>query len=104
VRLAGIGPLAGGVTAALYVAGRLHTPNYTASLFGQSGLGAIALKSVLTTSVLGLAALQGLRFRGLPAMQTSRHQPPIIMARGSGPGPRRPRSSDVSGGARRALS
>jgi hypothetical protein len=58
VRLAGIGLLVGGVTAALYVVGRLHTPNYTASLFGQSGLGAIALKSVLTTSVLGLAALQ----------------------------------------------
>ncbi len=58
VRLAGIGLLAAGVTAALYVAGRLHTPNYTATLFGQSGLDAIALKSLLATVALGLAVLQ----------------------------------------------
>jgi hypothetical protein len=58
VRLAGIGVLAAGVTVALYVAGRLHTPNVTASLFGRSGLGAIALKSVLATIALGLAVLQ----------------------------------------------
>ena len=58
VRLAGIGLLAAGVTAALYVAGRLHTPNFTASLFGRSGLDAIALKSVLATIALGLAVLQ----------------------------------------------
>jgi hypothetical protein len=58
VRLAGIGLLAAGVTAALYVAGRLHTPDYTASLFGRSGLDAIALKSALATIALGLAVLQ----------------------------------------------
>jgi len=33
-RLAGIGLLALGVTAALYVAGRLHQPDYTFSMFG----------------------------------------------------------------------
>ena len=38
VRLAGIGLLAAAVTGTLYVAGRLHTPNYTFSLFGQAGL------------------------------------------------------------------
>src|SRR5258708_8068750 len=58
VRLAGIGLLAAGVSVALYVAGRLHTPNFTASLFGRSGLDAIALKSVLATVALGLAVLQ----------------------------------------------
>ena len=42
VRLTGIGLLAAGVTLALYVAGRLHTPNVTSSLFGRSGLDAIA--------------------------------------------------------------
>jgi hypothetical protein len=58
VRLAGIGLLAAGVSVALYVAGRLHTPNYTFSLFGRAGLGAIALKSTLATIALGLAVLQ----------------------------------------------
>ena len=58
VRLAGIGLLAAGVTVALYVAGRLHTPNFTFSLFGRVGLDAIALKSTLATIALGLAVLQ----------------------------------------------
>jgi Family of unknown function (DUF6529) len=58
VRLTGIALLAAGVTAALYVAGRLHTPDYTSSLFGRSGLDAIALKSALATIALGLAVLQ----------------------------------------------
>ncbi len=58
VRLAGIGLLAAGVAVALYLAGRLHTPNYTFSLFGRTGLGAIALKSTLATVTLGLAVLQ----------------------------------------------
>jgi hypothetical protein len=58
VRLAGIGLLAAGVTVALYVAGRLHTPNFTFSLFGRVGLDAIALKSMLATIALALAALQ----------------------------------------------
>ena len=63
VRLAAIGLLTAGVTAALYVIGRLHTPNFTASLFGRSGLDAIALKSVLATVALGLAVLQVLLAR-----------------------------------------
>jgi uncharacterized protein DUF6529 len=58
VRLAGIGLLAAGVTVVLYVAGRLHTPNFTFSLFGRVGLDAIALKAVLATIALGLAVLQ----------------------------------------------
>src|SRR6266851_760671 len=39
VRLAGIGLLAAGVTVALYIAGRLHSPNYGFSLFraGRAG-------------------------------------------------------------------
>jgi hypothetical protein len=57
-RLAGIGLLAAGVTVALYVAGRLHTPNFTFSLFGRVGLDAIALKSMLATIALALAAVQ----------------------------------------------
>jgi hypothetical protein len=58
VRLAGIGLLAAGVSVALYVVGRLHTPDYTFGLFGRVGLDAIALKSTLATIVLGLAVLQ----------------------------------------------
>jgi Family of unknown function (DUF6529) len=58
VRLAGIGLLAAGVAVVLYVAGRLHTPNFTFSLFGRVGLDAIALKAVLATIPLGLAVLQ----------------------------------------------
>jgi Family of unknown function (DUF6529) len=58
VRLAGIALVATGVAVALYVAGRLHTPNFTFSLFGRVGLDAIALKAVLATIVVGLAVLQ----------------------------------------------
>jgi hypothetical protein len=57
-RLAGICVLAAGVTAVLYAVGRLHTPDYTVSLFGQTGLAAITLKSLLASVALGLAALQ----------------------------------------------
>jgi uncharacterized protein DUF6529 len=57
-RLAGIGLLAAGVAVALYVAGRLHTPNYNFSLFGRVGLGAVMLKSTLASIALGAAALQ----------------------------------------------
>jgi hypothetical protein len=46
------------VTVALHVAGRLHTPDYTFGLFGRTGLGAIAFKSVLASVALGLAVLQ----------------------------------------------
>jgi Family of unknown function (DUF6529) len=58
VRLAGVGVLAAGVAVALYVAGRLHTPNYAFGLFGQVGLDAIALKSMLASVAPGLAVLQ----------------------------------------------
>ena len=57
-RLAGIGLLGAGVAVALYVAGRLHTPNYSFSLFGRVGLGAVMLKSTLASIALGAAALQ----------------------------------------------
>src|SRR5690242_3126010 len=57
-RLAAISLAGAAVTGALYAAGRLHTPNYTFSLFGQTGLAAITLKSLLASVVLGLAALQ----------------------------------------------
>jgi|SRR5579859_4753 len=56
--LAGSGLLAAGVTGALYVAGRLHTPDYTFALFGQVGLGAVALKALLASIVLAGAAVQ----------------------------------------------
>ena len=58
VRLTVIGLFAVGVAVALYVAGRLNTPNYTVSLFGRAGLDAVALKSTLSSIALGLAALQ----------------------------------------------
>ena len=58
VRLAGIGLSAVAVTGALYAAGRLLSPNYGTSLFGQTGLAAISLKSLLASVVLGLAAMQ----------------------------------------------
>src|SRR6266699_7345983 len=58
VRLAVSGLLAVGVAAALYVVGRLHSPNYTISLFGRAGLDAVALKSTLSSIALGLAGLQ----------------------------------------------
>src|ERR1700746_1524599 len=58
VRLTVIGVLAVGVAVALYAVGRLHTPNYTISLFGQAGLDAVALKSTLSSIALGMAGLQ----------------------------------------------
>jgi hypothetical protein len=58
VRLAGIGLVAAAVTVALYAVGRLHTPNFTFSLFGRVGLDAIALKSMLASVALGLTVLQ----------------------------------------------
>ena len=50
--------LAAAVTALLVVAGRVHQPDYSASLFGQVAAGALALKSWLATVTLGLAAVQ----------------------------------------------
>jgi hypothetical protein len=70
VRLAVIGLLAAAVTGALYAVGRLHVPDYTVSLFGQAGIAAITLKSLLASVALGLAALQVLlalwMYRKLP--------------------------------------
>jgi hypothetical protein len=57
-RLAGIGVAAAAVAIALYVAGRLHTPDYNFSLFGRAGLDALILKSTPASIALGLAALQ----------------------------------------------
>jgi Family of unknown function (DUF6529) len=54
-RLTGIGLLALGVAAALYVAGRLHQPDYTFSLFGADP---IPPKSLLATIALALAGVQ----------------------------------------------
>jgi hypothetical protein len=69
-RLVAIGLLAAAVTGTLYTVGRLHAPNYTVSLFGQAGLAAITLKSLLATIVLGLAIVQVLlalwMYRKLP--------------------------------------
>ena len=42
----------------LYVFGTQHTPDYSTSLFGQSGPGTLSLKSWLATGVLAFAALQ----------------------------------------------
>jgi hypothetical protein len=58
IRVASIG-LAGAIVAVvLYVIGRVHTPNYTTSLFGQTLLNAVSLKSALATAALGLAVGQ----------------------------------------------
>jgi len=54
-RLAGIGLLALGVAAALYVAGRLHQPDYTFSMFGADPF---RPKSLLATVALVLAGVQ----------------------------------------------
>ena len=52
-RLAGIVLLALGVAAALYVAGRLHQPDYSFSIFGADP---IPPKSLLATIALALPA------------------------------------------------
>ena len=58
VRMASIGLAGAIVTLTLYIIGRVHTPSYTTSLFGQTGLNAIILKSALATAALGLAVVQ----------------------------------------------
>ena len=58
VRVALIGLFGVIVAVLLYIIGRVHTPDYTASLFGQSGQNAIILKSTLATTALGLAVVQ----------------------------------------------
>jgi protein-S-isoprenylcysteine O-methyltransferase Ste14 len=50
--------LAAVVTVVLVVAGRVHQPDCSASIFGQTALGALALKSWLASVALGLAAVQ----------------------------------------------
>jgi hypothetical protein len=54
-RLAGIGLLALGVAAALYVVGRLHQPDYTFTMFGADP---IPPKALLATIALALAGVQ----------------------------------------------
>src|SRR5260370_16505286 len=75
-RLAGIGLLGVGVTVALYVAGRLHQPDYTFSLFGADPVPA---KSLLATIALALAAVQVLlalwMYRKLPLPGPPRRVP-----------------------------
>jgi Family of unknown function (DUF6529) len=46
------------VGAALYVLGTSHTPDYSTTLFGQSGPDTLSLKSWLATGVLAFAVLQ----------------------------------------------
>lgn len=46
------------IAVALYVFGRLHTPNYATALFGRRGSAANMFKAELGTAMLGLAALQ----------------------------------------------
>jgi len=78
-RLAGIGLLAAGVAAALYVAGRLHQPDYTFSLFGANP---VPLKSLLATIALALAGLQVLlalwMYRRLPLPGPPRRVPVAV--------------------------
>ena len=50
--------LAAAVTAVLVTVGRLHQPDYSASLFGQVAAGALVLKAWLATVSLGLAGVQ----------------------------------------------
>ena len=46
------------VAGGLYVLGTQHTPDYTTSLFGQTGQDTFKLKSWLATGVLAFAAIQ----------------------------------------------
>jgi hypothetical protein len=81
-RLAGIGLLGVGVAVALYVAGRLHTPDYNFSLFGRVGLDAVALKSTLASVALGAAAVQVLLalwiYRKLPLAPSPPRRLPLV--------------------------
>jgi hypothetical protein len=66
-RLSWIGLLAVGIAVAIYVAGRLHQPDYSRVLFG---LDAFEVKSALSTIAIGLAVVQVLlalwMYRKLP--------------------------------------
>ena len=46
------------VAAGLYIFGSQHTPDYSTSLFGQSGQDTLSLKSWLATGVLAFAGIQ----------------------------------------------
>jgi Family of unknown function (DUF6529) len=66
--------LAAVVTGVLVIAGRVHQPDYAASIFGQAGTGALAVKSWLASIAVTLAAGQVLlalwlyrKLPGLPA-------------------------------------
>jgi Family of unknown function (DUF6529) len=50
--------VAAAITAALFVFGTQHTPDYSTSLFGQVGPETLSLKSWLATGVLAFAAIQ----------------------------------------------
>jgi hypothetical protein len=80
-RLAGIGLLALGVAAALYVAGRLHQPDYTFSMFGMFGADPFPPKSLLATIALALAGVQVLLalwiYRKLPLAGTPPRPVPV---------------------------
>src|SRR5215471_2642834 len=77
-RLAGIGLLALGVSAALYAAGRLHQPDYTFSMFGADPF---PPKSLLATIALALAGVQVLlalwMYRKLPLAPSPPRQVPV---------------------------
>ena len=78
-RLTGIGLLAIGVTAAIYVAGRLLQPSYSFSLFGADP---VPSKSLLATIALGLAGFQVLLalwiYRKLPLAGSPPRPVPIV--------------------------
>ena len=56
--LLGAGVALAAVAGALYAFGTQHTPDYTTSLFGQTGPDTFKLKSWLATGVLAFAAVQ----------------------------------------------
>jgi hypothetical protein len=70
------------VTTALVVFGLKHTPNYSFSIFGSSGVDAFSLKSKIATGVLGLALLQLLfglwMFRRLPGAGPAPRSIPLL--------------------------
>ncbi|MFF0725733.1 DUF6529 family protein [Streptomyces sp. NPDC004134] len=63
IALGAVLPVAAGV--AIWLIGQHHTPEYTTSLFGQEGEGAVTLKARLGTALLGLAVIQVLLAMGM---------------------------------------
>jgi hypothetical protein len=71
--------LAGAVFAAVFLFGRQHTPDYTRTLFGNSGAAAIALKAQLATGILALAVIQlGLALAVYRRLPRQRRVPPAV--------------------------